>query len=1215
MSKITWLHLSDLHFRKGEKHSWDENIVLRALLVDVQEQIMTSALRPDFAIVSGDIAFQGAADEYALARQFFDDLLKAIDLPKSRLFIVPGNHDVNRQAITRGAATIASSLDNRQAVEEVLTVAADRSLIFRKFDHYASFVNDYFEGTLAFDDEHYFYVHCFGLANRRVAVLGLNSAWLAMSDKDRNQLLLGERQVRTALTAARDADLRLAVMHHPFDWLQDFDRYDVESLLCNGCHFVLHGHMHQTGLLQVRTPDTEAMLIAAGACYETRQYPNSYNFVQLDFSAGRGTTHLRMYSDRRGGFWSKDVLNYHNVKDGSYTFKLSPELSAITPLTESQFELPTTSVQPTANPAQLEEAYLRRILVLENVLPLAAIDPRAIARTRQQTMDLLAVYVALDTQTSVTTEDTEGAEERQQRGRRQHHKTRFLTALEAANQERQMVLLGDLGSGKSTFVNYMALCLAGARLEWLGGASVLPDNSWLAHLEPTWNHGPLFPLQITLRHFAKSNWCDGTSAGLWSFVVDLLVSQGLADFAPHLRQRLLDGEAVVLLDGLDEVVDPGKRQDVRDAVTDFVSTYGHPNNRYLVTSRSYTYQDLQWQLDRFAVHTLAPFNQKQIDDFIVCWYKEVCRLGWKSENEAEELTSRLQVATRRADLSPLARSPLQLTMMASLHFSWGRLPDDRVELYQEMIQLLLVRWQEARLGEKLGVPHTVSASQLESALEQVAFIAHRAQEAPEGTADVDEATLHRLLKDHLEGSWEQAAMLVKYIQERAGLLVERRPGLYTFPHRSYQEYLAGSYLAVQPDFPYEATSLVRENYDQWREVVLWSMGVTARLKKMIYIAVNVIAAMCPYEVPDQVLSETDWRIAHLAGEGLLEIGLEKLKVREQYGQVLARVTSWLVALIERGVLAPVERASTGSILSQLGDPRFRKDAWFLPDEVLLGFVEVPAGSFLMGTSELESMMLPERFGGGSEWYEAEMPQSEVVLPAYYIARYPVTVAQFRSFVEDTGFRVKEPHSLQGIDNHPVVDVSWFDALEYCRWLTERLREWAMTREPLATLLRENGWVVTLPSEAEWEKAARGSDGRLFPWGEGLDPSRANYVDTGIQSTSTVGGFPEGASPYGVMDLSGNVWEWTRSLWGRESKEPEFRYPYSPGTGRENLEADRNVRRVLRGGAFDNGAKYLRCAYRFRYFPDFRDWFIGFRVVISPDPHGANSLGSNSQHDL
>jgi formylglycine-generating enzyme required for sulfatase activity len=150
--------------------------------------------------------------------------------------------------------------------------------------------------------------------------------------------------------------------------------------------------------------------------------------------------------------------------------------------------------------------------------------------------------------------------------------------------------------------------------------------------------------------------------------------------------------------------------------------------------------------------------------------------------------------------------------------------------------------------------------------------------------------------------------------------------------------------------------------------------------------------------------------------------------------------------------------------------------------------------------------------------------------------------------------------------------------------------WERTPEPLATLLREEGWVITLPSEPEWEGVARGcDDDRRYPWGVEPDPNRANYHDTGIGATSAVGCFPGGASPYGVEDLSGNVWEWTRSLYKD--------YLYDPRDGREDLEAGGG--RVMRGGSFDDDTWDVRCASRGWNPPDYRGGYYGFRVVVSP----------------
>jgi len=219
----------------------------------------------------------------------------------------------------------------------------------------------------------------------------------------------------------------------------------------------------------------------------------------------------------------------------------------------------------------------------------------------------------------------------------------------------------------------------------------------------------------------------------------------------------------------------------------------------------------------------------------------------------------------------------------------------------------------------------------------------------------------------------------------------------------------------------------------------------------------------------------------------------------------------------------------------------------------------------------------------------------VELGEYYIARYPVTVAQFKAFVDSSKYKPQDPSSLGGLPNHPVVNVTWYDALAYCDWLTTQLPN--LPHLP-AELCR--GWRVTLPSEAEWERAARGTDGRIYPWGNEFDPNKANVDVTGIGGTSAVGCFPAGVSPEGLLDASGNVWEWTRSLWGKDSSEPEFTYPYSDRLQeRENLKAGREIRRVLRGGSWNNESRSARCAYRYGFNPDLRGYYRGFRVSLSP----------------
>jgi formylglycine-generating enzyme required for sulfatase activity len=478
---------------------------------------------------------------------------------------------------------------------------------------------------------------------------------------------------------------------------------------------------------------------------------------------------------------------------------------------------------------------------------------------------------------------------------------------------------------------------------------------------------------------------------------------------------------------------------------------------------------------------------------------------------------------------------------------------------------------------------------LKGVIGKLAFEAQQEGAGTEGEAlaDIKEWQLVKALTQlHPEKSMDWANQMINTIKFRAGLLLEREPGVYSFPHRTFQEYLAGSHLATRPDFIRDAVDLAAETA-LWREVIMLSVGRLVHVQGDAFRPLALAGELCPAGEDD---NDTAWRKAWLAGDVLLEVGLNRVQDSNLGNDSLERVRQRLAALLQKGRLAPVERAGAGDTLAHLGDPRFRADAWHLPAEPLLGFVEIKAGPFLMGSDSKHD----------KEAFEEELDQHSVELPAFYMARHPVTVAQFRAFVRSTRYEAQGPwQDYSSYDNHPVVAVTWYDALEYGRWLTGQLQQWPDTPEHLKDLLRDKEWQVRLPTEAEWEKAARGSDGRIFPWGDKAESEKANYDDTGIGTTSAVGCFPAGASPYDIYDMSGNVWEWTHSLWGKDWKKPEFKYPYDPSDGRENESADKDVLRVLRGGSFLNLARDLRCASRLGYNPDYWYWYLGFRVVVAP----------------
>jgi iron(II)-dependent oxidoreductase len=257
------------------------------------------------------------------------------------------------------------------------------------------------------------------------------------------------------------------------------------------------------------------------------------------------------------------------------------------------------------------------------------------------------------------------------------------------------------------------------------------------------------------------------------------------------------------------------------------------------------------------------------------------------------------------------------------------------------------------------------------------------------------------------------------------------------------------------------------------------------------------------------------------------------------------------------------RIEAGNALGQMEDPRLKRD-----------MVRIPAGEFLMGTPPEAIDQIWEMFKGTGfekKWLEWETPQRTVYLDAFEIDRYPVTNAEYKAFVDVKGHR--PPPHWQGKDypsdkaNHPVVNVSWLDAKAYADWAGKRL-----------------------PTEAEWERAARGSDGRLWPWGDDWKEDHCNSEEAGVGDTTPVGIFPKGRrQEEGTEDMAGNVWEWCADWFAEDA--------YRSGKRENPVGPDRGDYRVLRGGSFYSSKGWVRCAYRLGFDPPFRiNYYAGFRCA-------------------
>ncbi len=955
---------------------------------------------------------------------------------------------------------------------------------------------------------------------------------------------------------------------------------------------------------QAKIAECEVAVFIIGLCFGSSPDVAEESYTQLEYLAAEEAGKPRLvFLSAEGKFYDGFVREPDQLweKQEAFRKRLSKEqiraefttpheLATKVTAALSNLARDTPESQPasamTSSERALRDAYLNRVIERCGYLSLAGIDPAAAQSDGDRQLNLNAVYTALLTR-SPRQEEGRGIEDPRKLAKEEKRRS----ALEQLDRNQRLVLQGDPGSGKSTFVNFVALCLAGetlgderANLTRLTAPLPAEDGSDGEELQP-WSHQALLPVPIVLRDFAAVGLPERGQAKakhLWGFIERELTEASLPDCASWLWKQLREHGGLLLLDGLDEVPEAEQRREqVKQAVEDFVHSFG--NCRVLVTSRTYAYQNQGWRLQGFAEAVLAPFSDGQIRRFISRWYEMTAGLERMSAQDAAGRAELLKRAIfSRPTLYELAQHPLLLTLMASLH-AWrsGDLPEKREALYADTVDLLLNRWEQRLVRRdaqgqyqliqpSLAEYLKVDKAKVRQVLEDLAFEAHRSQPELTGTADLSEDTLAGRLLRLSRNSDANIGRLVKYLRDRAGLLYPRGVGVYTFPHRSFQEYLAACHL-TDDEYPDKIAELARSDPDRWREVAL--LAGTKAVRGAAASLWLLADTLCFRELDDPKVEPADDWGAQIAAQALVETAdLSKISSANQLK--LARVKRWLLELIRSERLPATERALAGNNLAVLGDPRFKPELWYLPDEPLLGLIEIPAGEFMMG---------------GEKWQQ--YPAS---LPRYYLAHWPVTVAQFAAFVKANGHKPDNLNSLKDVANHPVDHVTYYDAVAYCRWLDQQLRQLAPTRLVSEQVLSEAERIfwqgladgslgVGLPSEEEWEKAARGTDGRMYPWGEQLDPDRANYDDAGLNSTSAVGCFPRGASPYGCEEMSGNVWEWTRSFY-------EGYYPSSSVPGL-----------VLRGGSFDSHYFFdVCCNSRKPYHPVYHPGTSGgIRVVVSP----------------
>ncbi len=962
--------------------------------------------------------------------------------------------------------------------------------------------------------------------DKNVAFLGLNSAWASEGDGDPLHIALGFPQAVTALDKTKDIANKIVLFHHPLSNCFELKDYNKWSgEIFEKCRLILHGHVHFDNALGLNTPSASCISIGSNAVYTHDGYIG-FQFIRVGFGEDRTVVRVWPYKleERDVITFSPDTSRWKGQKGRAY-YDIETYAAGM--------EKENISLAP----LQIPDGYREWVLRFHSKMDTGQLDPNGKALH----VPLPEVYIPIETANpfykpkedrltglkggSPEMEMKDEAEGKEKDA--EQKEPPFIDIEKLLGRDNCVLLQGSAGMGKTTLIKHLAYTITqGVGEVSLGG--YLPVVVLLKDLWPIYEKESPGAGTVMTFEALLASYLEKHVTGLTPEVVEQYCS----------RDR-----ALFLIDGLDEV--PAH---LRGNIVEMISIFRlkHGNNRFLLTGRPHGIDAKVREHFGADLHRIEPLDNAKVKVFIKKWFSIV---SGQAVGLAEAMAGEMIGDIKSNEyVAVFTENPLLLTAVCILYQDNKRLPDQRAELYLRIVaNLLYRRFHHLPPKQSAGIEHYLKSLAFHMQVRNLKKI------------DVGEA--RELLKVNFpagnetpQAYNERIYAFFEEIESRCGLLKRGGEGEIEFFHLTFQEFLAARHM--------QYAEIDYKQYLEkpwWEETILLYTGLFEREYKD---RTNHLAGeILTYPHKDECCLRRLWLLGSKS--------LRDLQGYKRDGAILDMARTKLLAIIESQASASLEeRFEAGEILGQLGDPRI--------DVLNPPMVLVEAGEFTRGSNEFKSAK----------------PVRQIYLDEFMMGKYPVTNQEFRAFIDDKGYETKDYWMPEGWQlrqeeniseprywhdrkwngpNFPVVGVSWYEAAAYTQWLS-----------------RKTGNDYSLPTEAQWEKTGRGSDSFRFPWGDTFDKNKCNSGEGGLNRTSPVGIFPDGKSPYGCMDMAGNVWEWCSDWYDANYyKESPAENPQGPSKGDY---------RALRGGSWFVLSVNQRCAVRVYVYPRYGWGSGGFRVV-------------------